>query len=154
RRIEAGGPADPRGLRLCHPPGGGQIHAATRVHRGRRRPAAPRAGRSRRAVVRRRRRQRARRRAERPRVLEPSAGAAGGGIPPAPRGRACDRRAEVRSRLMTIEDARLDALAAALTEAGLAGTSEDDLLARFCTEMRAARLPIERALVAVDTLHP
>jgi adenylate cyclase len=55
---------------------------------------------------------------------------------------------------MAIDAARLDVLAAALTEAGLAGTSEDDLLARCCTEVRAAGLPVARALVAVDTLHP
>jgi adenylate cyclase len=55
---------------------------------------------------------------------------------------------------MAIDGARLDALVAELTQAGLAGASEDDLLARFCAEMRAAGTPIVRALAAVDTLHP
>ena len=39
-------------------------------------------------------------------------------------------------------------------EAGLAGTSEQDLLHGFCERAREAGLPIARVLVGIDTLHP
>jgi adenylate cyclase len=41
-----------------------------------------------------------------------------------------------------------------LVEAGLAGASETALLAGFCRRARAAGLPVARALMLVDTLHP
>jgi len=41
-----------------------------------------------------------------------------------------------------------------VTEAGLAGTSEPDLLREFCRRLDAAGLPIARATVIIDTLHP
>lgn len=50
--------------------------------------------------------------------------------------------------------AKLDALAASITEAGLAGESETSLIARFCEGALAAGLPLARALLVVDTLHP
>ena len=55
---------------------------------------------------------------------------------------------------MPIDRARLDALAAALTEAGLCGASEDELLRQFCVGMRGAGVPLARGLLIVDTLHP
>ncbi len=39
-------------------------------------------------------------------------------------------------------------------EAGLAGLSEPDLLRGFCERLTAAGLPLARAIVVVDTLHP
>jgi adenylate cyclase len=47
-----------------------------------------------------------------------------------------------------------DALAAWTTEAGLAGTGEAALLVGFCRRAREAGLPIARATVVIDTLHP
>src|SRR5215471_13834791 len=37
---------------------------------------------------------------------------------------------------------------------GLAGAQETDLLREFCEKCNAAGLPIDRALVVIDTLHP
>jgi adenylate cyclase len=45
-------------------------------------------------------------------------------------------------------------LAAWLTEAGLAGKSEALILDGFCRRAIAAGLPVTRAIVIVDTLHP
>ena len=55
---------------------------------------------------------------------------------------------------MSIDGARLDALTTALTEAGLAGASEDELLRQFCVGARNAGLAVTRGLLIVDTLHP
>ncbi len=55
---------------------------------------------------------------------------------------------------MTIDREKLKALAASITEAGLAGESEIGLAGRFCTGAIAAGLPIARTLLIVDTLHP
>src|SRR5438105_14024584 len=41
-----------------------------------------------------------------------------------------------------------------LTEAGLAGTSETALLDGFCRRAFEAGLPVARAMVIIDTLHP
>ena len=41
-----------------------------------------------------------------------------------------------------------------LTEAGLAGTSETALLDGFCRRAFEAGLPLARATVIIDTLHP
>src|SRR5262249_33351057 len=54
---------------------------------------------------------------------------------------------------------RMDAAAVAelriwLTEAGLAGTSETELLDGFCRRAGAAGLPLARATLLIDTLHP
>ena len=52
-------------------------------------------------------------------------------------------------------DERLAAgIAAWVTEAGLAGASEPDLLRGFCERMATAGLPLARAVVIIDTLHP
>ena len=45
-------------------------------------------------------------------------------------------------------------LSAWLTQAGLAGTSETDILAGCCGRCVAAGLPLARAHMFVDTLHP
>jgi adenylate cyclase len=45
-------------------------------------------------------------------------------------------------------------LAAWTTEAGLAGESEAALLGGFCRRAREAGLPVTRATVVIDTLHP
>jgi adenylate cyclase len=41
-----------------------------------------------------------------------------------------------------------------ITEAGLAGTSELDLLREFCTRLNADGLPVSRSNIVIDTLHP
>jgi adenylate cyclase len=41
-----------------------------------------------------------------------------------------------------------------LTKAGLAGMSETDIVAGFCERCVAAGLPLARALLFIDTLHP
>ncbi len=46
------------------------------------------------------------------------------------------------------------AVAAWVTEAGLAGTDETALLHGFCARLSAAGVPLSRAVVIVDTLHP
>ena len=45
-------------------------------------------------------------------------------------------------------------LAAWITDTGLIGTDESDLLRGFCERAVAAGIPITRAIVIVDTLHP
>ena len=45
-------------------------------------------------------------------------------------------------------------LSAWLIQAGLAGTSETDIVSGFCDRCVAAGLPVARALVLIDTLHP
>src|SRR5215472_9339198 len=46
------------------------------------------------------------------------------------------------------------ALAAWISDAGLAAADETAFLAELCTRARAAGLPVARAIVFVDTLHP
>jgi adenylate cyclase len=41
-----------------------------------------------------------------------------------------------------------------VTRAGLKGSSETELLAGFCRRLTAARVPLDQALVILDTLHP
>jgi adenylate cyclase len=53
-----------------------------------------------------------------------------------------------------MNDAKLDELASWITEAGLAGGSETEMLAGFCERALAAGLPLGRVLVVLDTLHP
>jgi adenylate cyclase len=53
-----------------------------------------------------------------------------------------------------MNDAALSALARWTTEAGLAGKSETALLDGFCRRAVEAGLPIARAVVIIDTLHP
>ena len=53
-----------------------------------------------------------------------------------------------------MDDVELQELATWITEAGLAGGSETDLLAGFCERAAAAGLPIAMGLVVLDTLHP
>src|SRR3954464_13618626 len=45
-------------------------------------------------------------------------------------------------------------LSAWLTQAGLGGTSEVEIVSGFCDRCVAAGLPVARALMFVDTLHP
>ena len=53
-----------------------------------------------------------------------------------------------------MSSAALSELAAWITEAGLAGKSETALLDGFCRRAVAAGLPVARAMVIIDTLHP
>jgi len=45
-------------------------------------------------------------------------------------------------------------LSAWLMQAGLAGTSETDIVSGFCDRCVAAGLPLARTTVLIDTLHP
>src|SRR5438552_14609635 len=53
-----------------------------------------------------------------------------------------------------MDNAQFAELSAWITEAGLAGQSEGAMLAGFCEREVARGLPLARALVLIDTLHP
>jgi adenylate cyclase len=53
-----------------------------------------------------------------------------------------------------MNDAFFAELSAWLTQAGLAGTSEIEIVSGFCDRCVAAGRPVARALMFVDTLHP
>src|SRR5439155_5603440 len=53
-----------------------------------------------------------------------------------------------------MNSAALSELAGWITEAGLAGKSETAMLDGFCRRAGAAGLPVARAMVIIDTLHP
>lgn len=53
-----------------------------------------------------------------------------------------------------MDQTSLAELLAFLSEAGLRGFSEADLLRGFCERLHSAGVPIARALVLIDTLHP
>jgi adenylate cyclase len=56
--------------------------------------------------------------------------------------------------MVLMNETELSELAAWITEAGLAGSSETLMLAGFCERAVAIGLPLANALVIVDTLHP
>jgi adenylate cyclase len=62
------------------------------------------------------------------------------------------RAASVGRLFMLEEDA--SSVAMWLTQSGLAGSSETELLNGFCERANAIGLPVERATVLIDTLHP
>lgn len=53
-----------------------------------------------------------------------------------------------------MDDAQLDAVAAWLIEAGLSGTAETEILTGLCGRLSDLGVPLARAVVIVDTLHP
>jgi adenylate cyclase len=53
-----------------------------------------------------------------------------------------------------MDDLKLQDLATWITEAGLAGGSETEMLAGFCERAVAAGLPLGTLVVVLDTLHP
>jgi adenylate cyclase len=53
-----------------------------------------------------------------------------------------------------VNEAFFAELSAWLAQAGLDGTSEADIVSGFCDRCVAAGLPLARALMFVDTLHP
>ncbi|HET8563409.1 MAG TPA: adenylate/guanylate cyclase domain-containing protein [Candidatus Binatia bacterium] len=53
-----------------------------------------------------------------------------------------------------MDNAQFSELSTWITEAGLAGESESAILAGFCEREVARGLPLARALVLIDTLHP
>jgi adenylate cyclase len=53
-----------------------------------------------------------------------------------------------------MKEAFLSELSAWLTQAGLAGTAEIDIVSGFCERCVAAGIPLGRAHVVIDTLHP
>jgi len=77
-----------------------------------------------------------------------------------------DKRTSTRHRAMSptlpfswlysrgMNEAFFAELSAWLTQAGLAGTSETDIVSGFCDRCGAAGLPLARTTVLIDTLHP
>jgi adenylate cyclase len=53
-----------------------------------------------------------------------------------------------------MDDASASEIGAWVTTAGLAGTAEQELLRGFCARVTAAGLPLARAMIVIDTLHP
>ena len=53
-----------------------------------------------------------------------------------------------------MNEAALSELAGWVTEAGLIGRSETELMAGFCRRAAEAGVPLARAIVILDTLHP
>ena len=53
-----------------------------------------------------------------------------------------------------MDAAKFSELSAWLTEAGLAGESETEIVDGFCRRAVGAGLPVARAMVIIDTLHP
>ena len=53
-----------------------------------------------------------------------------------------------------MDEAALNTLSAWVTEAGLIGRTESELMSGFCTRVVDAGVPLARALVILDTLHP
>src|SRR5918911_2397424 len=53
-----------------------------------------------------------------------------------------------------MDEVRAAGVLAAVTEAGLAGAAEPDLLRLFCAGLAAGGVPVARAMVLIDTLHP
>jgi adenylate cyclase len=53
-----------------------------------------------------------------------------------------------------MDEVRIGKIVQALTEAGLAGVPEDELLQDFCTMMVAENVRLSRAVLVIDTLHP
>jgi adenylate cyclase len=45
-------------------------------------------------------------------------------------------------------------LSAWVTQAGLTGTPETDIVSEFCSRCVAAGLPLARSMMFIDTLHP
>jgi adenylate cyclase len=66
----------------------------------------------------------------------------------------CEKLPRTRLYSRDMNGAFFDELPAWLTQAGLAGTSEIEIVSGFCDRCVAAGLPIARALMFVDTLHP
>jgi len=53
-----------------------------------------------------------------------------------------------------MDETGLNALAGWVTEAGLIGRTEEELMAGFCSRLTDAGVPLARAIVILDTLHP
>jgi len=53
-----------------------------------------------------------------------------------------------------MEAAAFNALSSWVAEAGLIGRREEELIAGFCRRVTEAGVPLARALVILDTLHP
>jgi adenylate cyclase len=62
--------------------------------------------------------------------------------------------AAARCQEDVVGDARMAGISRAVAEAGLAGFAEPELLRAFCLKLNAAGLPVARAMVLIDTLHP
>lgn len=60
----------------------------------------------------------------------------------------------IRTNGLPLDEMVLKELGAWVTEAGLVGTAENDLLRGFCERAVAAGLPLSRVAMVVDTLHP
>jgi adenylate cyclase len=56
--------------------------------------------------------------------------------------------------IASVDDAQFSEIARWLTQAGLSGAGETAILTGFCERCVAAGVPVARALVLIDTLHP
>ena len=56
--------------------------------------------------------------------------------------------------IASMTEAEIAAIAAWIAKAGLAGKPETELVGGFCERLIAGRIPLARAIVFVDTLHP
>ena len=57
-------------------------------------------------------------------------------------------------RTLAVKSADIDRIADWIILRGLEGAQETDLLIKFCEKCNEAELPLARALVVIDTLHP
>jgi adenylate cyclase len=73
-------------------------------------------------------------------------------MPPPEREKCRIQRGQLYSRGMN--EAFFAEMSAWVTRAGLAGTSETNIVSGFCERCVAAGLPLARALMFIDTLHP
>jgi len=53
-----------------------------------------------------------------------------------------------------MKDSQVDSLVTWITEAGLSGLGESEILAGLCERLRTVGVPLARANVVIDTLHP
>jgi adenylate cyclase len=53
-----------------------------------------------------------------------------------------------------MDQSAFDELADWVTEAGLIGRTDSELMAGFCRRIADAGVPLARAMVILDTLHP
>src|SRR5215207_2957857 len=58
------------------------------------------------------------------------------------------------AREALIDGAKLARIGRSVAEAGLSGLPEPELLRAFCLDLNGASLPVARAMVMIDTLHP
>src|SRR5262249_61133967 len=69
-------------------------------------------------------------------------------------GLSCVCGSRLSGTMLVMNESDINALTAWVAKAGLSGEPEDALVSGFCDRAVAAGLPISRAQVFIDTLHP